>query len=83
MYVVRLSCELPYAVGVRKNRLTLLHGVRESKNADRICLSLRIAVGNPRYGDLGREELLSLTVLSDTGARSRASDLSGAVCPLP
>ena len=30
MYVIRLSCELPYAVGVR-NRHNLLHAIRESK----------------------------------------------------
>ena len=29
--VVRLSCELPYAVGIRKNTHNLLHAIRESK----------------------------------------------------
>ena len=31
VYVVRLSCELPYAVGVRKNTRILLHDVRKAK----------------------------------------------------
>jgi hypothetical protein len=44
VYVVRLSCELPYAVGVRKNAAHSITDCqrKQSKKADHIRCSLRV-----------------------------------------
>jgi hypothetical protein len=55
VYVVSLSCELPYAVGVRKNMAQLYYTPLEKakEKADYIIFPLRIAAAL-RLWDLGR-----------------------------